>query len=205
MRILLIDDVEVFRQDLQLWLSETLRHGVAVAGSVDEAREQLQQDRYDAILLDGCLRSSVNDQVNSNLNGGLEVLREMSPAQISKTIWMTIHHLGDLSDPARLGCNCFLFKKWISPSTDKDPHSGVFHQKLQGHLDRIAAERPNMWTTILGWFAILLVVIGVIWQMFEQFTPALFIVLVGAIVNIVSFWSILVGRPTHLFLRWRRR
>lgn len=209
MRILLIDDDEKFRKELQLWLTDTLKHGVAVAGSVDEAKKQLQQDRYHAILLDGRLRTRVDERMDPSPAvggvGGLGVLEIMSPTQRAKTIWVTAHHMDDLSDPALLGCNCFLFKRWITPSTDTSPYPDKFHRKLQGHLDRIVAERQTMLTTILGWFAIFLVVAGVIWQMFEQFTPALFAALVGTIVNIVSFWSILVGLPVHRFLRWRRR
>jgi len=206
MRILLIDDNEQFRKELQLWLTDTLKHSVAVASSIEEAKKQLQQDRYHAILLDGRLRKRADERKDPTPTadgvGGIEVLRDMSPTQRSKTIWVTAHHMDDLSDPALLGCNRFLFKRWITPNNSKD--SDPFYLKLQGHLDRIAAKRRVVLTTILGGFAIILVVTGVIWQIVEDFTPALLAALVGAIVNLLTFLSILTGRPVHrLFRRGR--
>ena len=209
MRILLIDDDDEFRTELQLWLTGTLKHSVAVATSIEEAKKQLQQDRYHAILLDGRLRKRADERMDPSPTagrvGGLEVLDIMSPTQRSKTIWVTAHHMDDLSDPALLGCNCFLFKRWITPHTCTNPYSDKFHQKLQAHLDRLAAERPTMWTTFMGWLAIFLVIIGITWQLFEQFTPAFFAYLLGAIVNLYTFRSILIGLPVHRLLRLHNR
>ena len=206
MRILLIDDNEQFSTELQLWLTRTLKHGVFVASSIEEAKEQLQQDRYHAILLDGRLRKRVDERMDPTPAtggvGGLEVLRMMSPTQRSKTIWVTAHHMDDLSDPALLGCNRFVFKRWITPNASKD--SDPFYLKLQDHLDRIAAKRRVVLTTILGGLAIILVVTGVTWQIVEDFTPVLLAALVGAIVNLLTFLSILTGRPVHRLFRRRR-
>ena len=209
MRILLIDDKDDFRNPLNLWLTDTLKHGVAVATSIEEAKKQLQKDRYHAILLDGRLRNTVNDRIDPTPTGGvsgLEVLRTLSATQRSKTIWMTAHHFDDLSDPALLGCNCFLFKGWMRKAHNEGPCSNQFQKKLYDHLTRISAERPTILKTILGWFAVILLATGVIWQIIEQEQSklALFATVSGIIVNFVSFWSILVGLPVHRFLRGRR-
>ncbi len=207
MRILLIDDKDEFRNDLHLWLTDTLKHGVTVARSIEEAKEQLQKDRYHAILLDGRLRNIMADRIDPSPTrtggaSGLEVLREMSPKQVSMTIWMTAHHGDDPSDPALLGCNRFLFKRWITLDNSKD--SDTFYLKLQGHLDCIAAKRWDVLTMILCGIAILLVGTGVIWQIVKDFTPALLAALVGTIVNLVTFLSMLTGRPVHRLFRRRR-
>ena len=192
MRIILIDDDDQFRTDLEIWLTNTLKHTVGVADSVEEAKKQLDRERYDAILLDSHLRSSANDMMDSNPQGGLEMLRHVS-TQVSKTVLVTAHNFDDLSDAALLGCDRFVFKSWGSER---------LHQKIEGHLGQLAVKRWNMFTTILGGFAIVIVAVGIVWQMVEQPTPALLAALIGTIVNLLSFLSILMGRPVYLL--WKR-
>lgn len=201
MRILLIDDDEKFRNDLQLWLTQKLRHSVAVAGSVHEAIAQLGQDRYKAILLDSHLRNSTDDQVDSNSKGGLETLEAMSTQDVSKTILVTKHYLDDLSAPALRGCNRFVYKRWRSLKTAEG--SDEFHQKLMEHLGQLAAMRPDVLTTVLSGGAIFLVGTGVTWQLFKPFTPALLTALFGTMMSVVSFLAFLTGRPIHRL--WRRQ
>src|SRR4029077_2977015 len=73
LRILLVDDREEFREELSLWLRETLEHEVEEAADFDGALELFKRDaeRFDAALVDYGLAG------NGRAGNGIELMQAL--------------------------------------------------------------------------------------------------------------------------------